>query len=428
MSDREEAPSPRHTRASRLRQRNVPQAGQRAQRRGARCGGSFGRGQTPVPVLSTPGPSHTPAPFPALTPIPLSTPAPASAASTKSKKEMTLEEAYPDVFKEPTRANFKQYGQVTSDEFNAMKDIAEFEYCKYFIALGTNKMVFAAIKKTFPNVELDSTTACDLRKHLFERFGDWKYELITNTYGYTFSMIKGFTSQLQVNVDTPEGRSTVVRFFSARIDANLFKNLYGQANCRVLRVDEIFEDRNKAKLCSGPDGTAFEWPGRNLRYSRFVQDVQLRKNVADLFDMMPTNSTYSSVELNQFLWHRYGDDNKKRTAQSAEGAAPKRLASEIADREILGGIPLNLGGLSHAGTPSGSGQRGPLGRDPPSRHGSGPPGSGSSRHSTNFSYDGPYDDLSDMGETDDDDLTERGSLSPTIQLMERSSRYQGAYR
>ncbi|KAI1128832.1 hypothetical protein F5Y10DRAFT_165989 [Nemania abortiva] len=189
--------------------------------------------------------------------------------------------------------------------------------------------------------------------------------------------------------------------------------------------------------------------------------------------MMPTNSAYSGVELNQFLWYKYGNAAKQRAAQAAGGTAPKKLASEIADREMyisalppaastpfgsahgshgsrssqgeqrhrsasnFGGLPVpfNLG-PPRAGTPLGS-RTGLLGRDPPSYHDSGSSRHGSgSRHGANSSHDGAYDNFYDSNgndngddgsSSDDEDMTERGSLSPTIQFMERSSRYQGVY-
>lgn len=110
---------------------------------------------------------------------------------------MTLAEAYPDVLLPATRANikkiidsgslnyiaytFKKFGQPTEDEIIAMKDVVEWEFRKHFIGLGTNKGAFQAIKTALPNVDMSSDICRDLRKHLIQRFGDWKFDLVSNS-------------------------------------------------------------------------------------------------------------------------------------------------------------------------------------------------------------------------------------------------------
>lgn len=222
--------------------------------------------------------------------------------------------------------------------------------------------------------------------------------------------------------------------------------------------------------------------------TKFDFDIVLRKKVTDFFDAIPTHDDFQNVELNQFPWYKYGNDSKKAAAVSAEGAAPKRLASEIARAEMTittpppaAGTP--FGSVHGSGSARGSGQGSggrlpggqqvssiplqlgrqsprtgpsPLGRDIPASRGGGSQGQGSSQRGGGsgggaiYSMDGTYD-YDDQADYDDDESSfesginmagvdsdadadvddsqtlRQASMSPTLQYMERTSRYHGGY-
>ncbi|KAI1643224.1 uncharacterized protein F4817DRAFT_350419 [Daldinia loculata] len=444
--------------------------------------GSGDPSSSQAPGLSqTPGHSQTMATFGTLTETPtgaLSTPV--AKSTSKSKKEMTLEELYPDAALELTRAHvkhvidkgsltyisftFKEFGKPSDEEYVAMKDVAEFEFRKHFIGMGTNKCVFYCIKKALPNVDLSSTVSRELRKHLLSRYADWKFDLVSDRiYAYVLDQLAQFGSQLDHDPNTKAGEDALAEFFGPRIDANLFKGLYGEANYKVLDVDLVFAEENRKKLAfwylkqvlvnlflrtvplvkeelrlnkaSGKDGAPTPWAARLPRNSTFVVADTLRKHVQDFFDRIPTNTMFSTVEMKYFPWKRYTDEAKKRIAVSAEGAARKLLASELADQEMRIRTP-----PPPAGTPFGS----PFGSGASQQ-----PGSGQGRRqiispiplalgrSRSDSHPSPLDscELDDANESytdfnmdaeSDTDMTER-SISPSIRIMERASKYAAAY-
>lgn len=61
-------------------------------------------------------------------------------------------------------------------------------------------------------------------------------------------MLKQFGTQLSVDPESTAGKTALMKFFGTRVDANLFKNLYGEVHCKVINADLVFNEANKGRL------------------------------------------------------------------------------------------------------------------------------------------------------------------------------------
>ncbi|KAI1407699.1 hypothetical protein F5Y13DRAFT_174108 [Hypoxylon sp. FL1857] len=159
------------------------------------------------------------------------------------------------------------------------------------------------------------------------------------------------------NLDIP----TLTKFFEDRVDADLFTRIYGATHSAVLDLHLVFDEPNKGlafwfiqqilvNLCirtlpivysememnktTGENGTPLRWNARLSQNSPFVFNHQLRNDVAEFFNVIPTHDDFKDVELDQFPWSPYGSGtSKRRLAPSKFGS--KRLASDIANKEMI---------------------------------------------------------------------------------------------
>ncbi|OTB07590.1 hypothetical protein M426DRAFT_240926 [Hypoxylon sp. CI-4A] len=334
----------------------------------------------------------------------------------------TFEEVYPDAAKPFTRKNMKQViesgsldstsyvfdksgpNSLTAGEFATMKNATEFEFRKHFIGMGTNKGVFACIKKVLPSLSLSSVICAVLRRHLIARYDAWKQEfLFQQAYRFVWDQIHQNPSELKNDPQTEAGETFLAKFFALRADANVFKLLYGQGKRdNPIDIDDMYTDENVGKLPAWYFGqivvniclrmvplvkdelklnetTRFGggptmWDEHLPKDTTFVFNKAMRQDIEEYFDRMPTHDCFAMVEMDQFPWKDYMEELEKKDSEekrwknswsppstlttwnaikaalqpkkpTGEAANLKEPASETAHREMLivGAPPLPVG-------------------------------------------------------------------------------------